>query len=157
MSKAGSLFLLVAAPILAVDQATKLAVQSRLNLWESVPIIPGVLHISFVANRGAAFGLMKGLSWFLIPTSLIALVFILIYYRTYRHSRWMQVALGLLLGGALGNLIDRVRLGYVVDFIDFRWWPSFNVADMAICVGAGMLGYYLAFKKGSERDEVKVG
>lgn len=157
MSRASSAFLFVTAFILAVDQATKLLVQSRLRMWESVPVIPGILHISFVANKGAAFGLMKGLSWFLIPISLIALAFILIYYRTYRHSRWMQVALGLLLGGALGNLIDRLRLGYVVDFIDFRWWPSFNVADAAICVGAGMLGYYLAFKKGGEGDEVKVG
>jgi signal peptidase II len=137
---------------MALDQLAKLIIQSKLKLWESNPIIPGVLYISHVANRGAAFGIMKGLSWFLIPVSILAIIFIFLYYRAYRSDRWMRVALGLLLGGALGNLIDRVRLGYVVDFVDFRWWPSFNLADAYVCIGAAILVYRLGFRRIKEAE-----
>ncbi|HID57276.1 TPA: signal peptidase II [Candidatus Poribacteria bacterium] len=142
------LLLAIAIPITALDQVIKWMVQSNLRLWESKPIIPGLLYLSHVINKGAAFGIMRGLSWLLIPISILAIVFIFLYYKAYRSDVWMRISLGFLLGGALGNLIDRVRLGYVVDFIDFRWWPSFNLADASVFIGAVLL----ACRLGKRRD-----
>jgi len=145
--------LAIAVSITALDQIAKWMVRSNLKLWESRPIIPGLLYLSHVANKGAAFGIMRGLSWLLIPISILAIVFIFLYYKTYRSDVWMRISLGFLLGGALGNLIDRVRLGYVVDFVDFRWWPSFNLADASICIGAVLLAYRLGFRRMKEDVE----
>jgi len=145
--------LAIAIPITVLDQIAKWIVRSNLKLWESKPIIPGFLYLSHVANRGAAFGIMRGLSWLLIPISILAIVFIFLYYKAYRNDVWMRISLGFLLGGALGNLIDRVRLGYVVDFVDLRWWPSFNLADASVCIGAILLAYRLGFRKVKEDEE----
>tara|TARA_Y100000310_G_scaffold232222_1_gene234970 strand:+ start:224 stop:658 length:435 start_codon:yes stop_codon:yes gene_type:complete len=124
--------LLIAGIIVLVDQLTKLL---ALNNLGSVPIIKNVLHLTLVKNTGAVFGMMHGQNVILIWISLIVVGFILFYLEDLCESKAGMVMTALVIGGAVGNLIDRIRVGYVIDFIDFRIWPVFNVADSAIMVG----------------------
>ena len=134
---------------LVLDQVTKLLVLFKLPLGRQVPLIPGLLNLVHIHNKGAAFGLLSGWSaeyaWlFFVATT--GLVLVVLGYLLWRLSddHWLT-ALGysLVLSGALGNMIDRVRLGEVVDFIDVYWgryhWPAFNVADSLVCVGTAIL------------------
>jgi signal peptidase II len=144
-----AIFLPILALGLPLDQLTKVLVQLKLPLGSQVPLIPGLLNLAHVHNKGAAFGLLSGLSaefaWlFFVATA--GLVLGVLGYLLWRlpDDHW-PAALGysLILTGALGNLIDRVRLGEVVDFIDVYWgryhWPAFNVADSLVCVGTAIL------------------
>jgi len=137
--------LLVAIPVLLIDQISKIAVQSSLALRQSRQLIPGILNISHVTNDGAAFGILRGRNWMFVVITLFAIGFIFVYYKNFKDNTWMKVSLGFLLGGALGNFIDRIRIQRVIDFIEFRIdaigfrWPTFNVADIAVCIGAAML------------------
>jgi len=138
---------LVTAVMLLLDQATKLLVDSRFALGESVTLLENFLHLTYVRNKGAAFGILADSSIripFFILVSLVALAGIFWYLRRLNEQqRLMQWALALIFSGALGNLIDRIRLGEVIDFLDFHWyqhhWPAFNVADSAITIGVGLL------------------
>jgi signal peptidase II len=136
-------FLLVAASVIAVDQITKYIVRSKLALGEAVPH-EGILRIVHVTNSGAAFGMLQGQTFFLTITTLFGLFAIVLYYiyPPMDHGI-LRIALGLQLGGAIGNLSDRIRVGEVTDFIDFRYWPAFNVADSAICIGVATLVGFL--------------
>jgi len=129
--------------ILSLDQLTKFIITKNLSLSQSIPIIKGIFHLTLVHNRGAAFGILKNQIPLFIFTSLFATV--LIYFNLkdarFKKSLIYKISLSLILAGALGNLIDRLFLGYVVDFLDFRIWPVFNVADSAITVGAILLGW----------------
>src|SRR5262249_48072531 len=132
-----------------LDQASKWWVARSLDIHEFRPLIEGVLSLSHVQNRGAAFGILSEADLpyqaaLFSAVSLLALVAIAVYaFRLPAEARLPQIGLALVLGGALGNLIDRVRLGYVVDFIHLYWgthqWPDFNVADSAITVGVALL------------------
>jgi signal peptidase II len=119
---------------------------------ESVPIVRGILDFTHVRNPGALFGLFGSLNSFLIPASVLVILAILYYYLRVRPREWLlNLALALELGGATGNLIDRLAYGKVIDFIDFKVWPVFNLADSAITLGLFFLGLYLFFhvrKKG---------
>ncbi|MFC1624135.1 signal peptidase II [Candidatus Omnitrophota bacterium] len=136
------LFILV---ILAIDQYSKFLVQLKLSLGESIPIIKNILHITFVGNAGAAFGLFKNSTWVFIVTSVVAIIFIsillssLIKKGEFLSQPLFSSCLILIVAGAFGNLIDRLRFGYVVDFIDLRIWPVFNIADTSITIGAILL------------------
>jgi signal peptidase II len=138
---------IVTAVILALDQATKLYVDARFALYESVPVIAGWFHLTYIRNKGAAFGIFANNAVripFFIAVSTIAMLVILWYLRRLRAEQHLAAfALSLIFAGAFGNLIDRVRLGEVIDFLDFFWrhhhWPAFNVADSAICVGVALL------------------
>jgi signal peptidase II len=117
---------------------------------EPIPVLGGVFHLRIQENTGGAFSILSGpghVSVVLLVASVLALGFIGWYYWSYRDSPWMRCALAFIAGGAVGNLIDRVRLRYVVDFIDVDigsyQWPFFNIADMAICMGAGMLAVHI--------------
>ena len=142
-------YLLLMAAIVLLDQGTKALVTHSLDLHEYVPIVDGLLSLSHVRNRGAAFGLLSDWdvpyqSVLLAVLSLCALVAIAFYFlRLPAAARLPRLALALVLGGAVGNLIDRARLGYVVDFLHVYWrryqWPDFNVADSAITVGVALL------------------
>jgi signal peptidase II len=142
----------VALPVVFVDQFTKWLIQKKLELHDRYVIIPDIFNIRHDTNDGAAFGLMPGQNVPLIIVTVVAIGFILLYYRHFQGSLWMKIALGFLLGGALGNFIDRIRLGEVIDFLQFRlpgfWWPTFNVADVAVCIGAGMLMVHLLQHQG---------
>lgn len=139
----------LAVPILLLDWTSKWLVQKHIDRVEVIPIIPGFFNLRHDRNSGAAFGVLAGHRPLLILITIVALAFIFAYYLQFRKSRWMQIALGFLLGGALGNFIDRLYLGEVVDFLQFGiesqqlFWPTFNIADVSVCIGAGMLIVYL--------------
>ena len=127
--------------IIFFDRVSKMFVSDVLTYGESLPIIRNVLHMTLVHNTGIAFGFFKdqGIVFIVIPIiAIFLLVFNVYYYRQNDEalSRVYIVAFSLILGGAIGNLIDRVFYGHVVDFIDFRVWPVFNIADSAITIGA---------------------
>jgi len=135
---------LIVLGIIFLDRATKIFFSHLLSVGESLPIIRNFLHMTLVHNTGIAFGLFRdqGIVFIIIP---IIAVFLLIYNISYyqRHREeisWTYcLAFSLILGGAIGNLIDRVYYGYVIDFIDFQIWPVFNIADSAITIGAVMI------------------
>ncbi len=142
----GLLFLGLAVVVVIVDQVTKRLAEDQLERSgvHSVPIVDDVLRFTYVENRGAAFGLLQQQTAFFIVVGLIVIAVIAASYRYLpRSGLRLHLALGLQLGGAVGNLIDRVRQGYVVDFVDFgyhaNWWPVFNVADSAIVIGVALL------------------
>jgi signal peptidase II len=128
------MFWLIAAVVFVLDQASKYWVVATLHPAQSVPLIPGVLHLTRTHNTGIAFGLLDGRGWLTIPLSVIVMGGIVVYLRRANPSPFVQVMLGLLFGGAAGNLLDRLRYGYVVDMFDLLVWPVFNVADLAITV-----------------------
>ena len=142
-------FYVIALAIVLTDQATKAIVVRSMRLGQSIPILPGYLDLTFVLNPGAAFSLLATLperirNPFFILISVAAAILIVVYHA--RHlvgHRLATVSLGLILGGAVGNLIDRIRYGVVVDFLDAHvhqyHWPVFNVADSAISVGVTLL------------------
>lgn len=126
--------------VFILDQLVKHAVLGCMHLGESIPIIKDVFHITFVLNPGAAFGMLEHQRWIFIVVALLVVVLALVFYKhIQRESLITRIGAGLLLGGALGNLLDRIQSGLVVDFLDFRIWPVFNIADIAICGGAVML------------------
>jgi len=131
--------------LFGMDRGTKALVVGRLHLNESVPVVKGFFHITHVANTGALFGLFAGLASPLrglvfIAVPVLAVALILFYQLRSREGDFLtQLGLSLILGGALGNLYDRIRFGHVVDFLDIsvagHHWPAFNVADSCICLG----------------------
>ncbi len=144
-----ALLLAVAIAIFALDQASKLLLARYLTgvPGHSVPLIPHVVWLTLITNTGAAFGILANQSVLFVLIALVVIVVILIYWRYVPSDRlWVQVALGLQLGGATGNLLDRLRYGgQVIDFIDLKFWPVFNLADSAIVVGVTILAIYLFF------------
>ena len=138
---------IICVVILAFDQATKVLVDTTFRLYESVPVIPGFFHLTYVRNKGAAFGLLSDSAVripFFISVSIIAMLCIFWYISRVRDDQKLAiVSLSLVFSGALGNLIDRIRLGEVIDFLDVFWrsyhWPAFNVADSAITIGVTLL------------------
>lgn len=145
--------LLLAGAIVALDQITKLIALGRLSLGVPVPLIEGLLSLTLVLNPGLAFGLLGGIPpawrWVVAALSLVALaVLARVALRVLPTGGWPgRLAIGLIFGGAVGNLIDRARFGAVVDFVDVHWrgwhWPAFNVADSAITVGVALLALRL--------------
>ena len=130
----------VSSFVVIVDRLTKYLLFRNFSLGESVRVVPGMFHITLVLNSGAAFGLFKCRSVFFMVSTALVIVFICFYiWRGGCKDLLMLTALGLILGGAVGNLIDRVAFGYVIDFLDFRIWPVFNIADASITVGALIL------------------
>ena len=141
-------FFLTALPLVAADQLSKFWIRSNLATGESLFEV-GFFRLIHVHNTGAAFGLFQGQSFLLTIIALVGVAALLLYalffYRKFPFlgNRLGKLALGLVLGGTVGNLIDRIHLGYVTDFIDFDVWPAFNIADSAIVVGIIMLAYSL--------------
>jgi signal peptidase II len=140
----GLLFLGVAILVVVLDQLTKRLAEDRLRGQRSVPLVDDILRLTYIENRGAAFGLLQDQTTFFVLVGIIVIAVIAMSYRYLPRSGFLlHMALGLMLGGAVGNLIDRVRQGYVVDFVDFgyraNWWPVFNVADSAIVIGVALM------------------
>lgn len=132
------LILLITAIIIAIDQASKF-LTSRLD--ESIPVIKNVLHITFVQNLGAGFGTLQGRWWLLVIISLIAFA-VAFYYFLKTKKFFLEIIIAVLLAGIVGNLIDRMVFGFVRDFIDFRIWPVFNIADIVITISILLLIFY---------------
>jgi signal peptidase II len=143
------LYLWIAGAVVALDQVVKALVDRYLELYESHTIVEGLARLTYVQNRGAAFGILSDAdlpyqSVLFSVVSILALGAIAVYaWKLPVTSRLPQAALALIMGGAVGNLLDRVRLGYVIDYVDVYWgrhhWPAFNVADSAISVGVALL------------------
>ena len=128
--------------VFIIDQLVKHLVVSTMHLGQSLPVIKGIFHITYVLNPGAAFGMLEHQRWFFILVALAAVLLGAAFYKKLQQESFlMRSGAGLLLGGAVGNLADRIQSGLVVDFLDFRIWPVFNIADIAICAGAGILIY----------------
>ncbi len=139
--------------ILFIDLATKYWAYNYLQEVGSIPVIENIFHLTYVENRGAAFGILQDQRWIFIVATVATLIFILWYLRQMDPEiRILKIGLNLILVGAIGNLIDRVYLGFVVDFIDFRIWPVWNVADMAIVVGTIItIGIIIFYEKAIEK------
>ena len=133
------LFVLPLAVVI-LDQFSKYIVVENMALGESIPIIEEVFHLTYILNPGAAFGMFAHNRLFFIAIAVIVIGIIIWARREILASPWeVKAGCGLFLGGAIGNLIDRARQGLVIDFFDFRIWPVFNIADIAICIGVGLI------------------
>jgi len=160
LSKKHGIFLITLLLVVGLDQISKMYVSSVMSLYASYPVIDGFFNITYIRNPGAAFGFLANAapvfrSLFLIVMSAAAIVMILWFLAKNKSAgRLLTFALALILGGAVGNLLDRIRFGSVVDFLDFyiaSWhWPAFNVADSAISVGAVLLILEMFRRKRSE-------
>lgn len=153
------ILVMAAALVVLFDHLTKLYIENRLPLnhtWAPLPDLADYFRITHVSNTGAAFGLFPGGSLFFTVIALIVAAVIIIYnYRLPAGNRLLRVALGFQLGGALGNLVDRLRLGHVTDFLDFGPWPVFNLADMSIVAGVIILGYLMIQEEREMRQAAK--
>lgn len=142
-----TLLLGLAALVVALDQITKAFVADKLSGGRVVDILGGVVSLDYTMNTGAAFSFFRSGSAVFALVAIAVSVAIVIYFRRVASSPLLvRVALGMILGGALGNLIDRIRLGYVVDFIDLHWFPVFNLADSAITMGVSLIVLYAIFQ-----------
>lgn len=143
--KKRNLFLSIVGGIVVLDQITKVYIENSFDLFQKIEVIENIFSITHVRNKGAAFGLLSSFDSSFVPVffilaSFTAMGVILYLYKNLPEKRYIpQIALSLIFAGALGNLIDRLRIGEVIDFLDFHWyqyhWPSFNIADSSITVG----------------------
>ncbi len=141
-----ALVLATALGVLALDQASKAMIRQFLvnSGTSSVPLLGGLVHLTYVENRGSAFGLFQNQTLFFIAIGVVVVAGILIGQRYIpSHRTALALCFGMQLGGAAGNLLDRIRFGHVFDFIDLTWWPVFNIADSAIVIGVAILAYHL--------------
>lgn len=151
------LMFFLAGGLLFADQFSKWLVVSHLARGESIPLFAG-FHFTYVQNRGAAFGLFQNRIGLFVFVAVVSVAVIVYYSRCLApDNRWVQAALAFLLAGAVGNMIDRVFFGYVIDFIDLRFWPVFNIADIVINVGVGMLLVEMFWEGQAEEEEERAG
>ena len=145
--------LILAVVVVILDQWSKYYVQSQMSLGMSIPVIPEIFHLTYILNPGAAFGILENQRFFfvVIAVAMIATV-VYLYPRLPSKPLLLRLGIGLMVGGAVGNVIDRIKTGYVVDFFDFRIWPIFNIADIAIVVGVSCIVYTLVFTE-EKKDE----
>ena len=150
MKQKNLLFFGIAFLIVIIDQLTKFLITSKLAFSESIPIIKNVFHLTLIKNFGVGFGLFNApqARWVLTIISIIIIIIILYYYKAIPKKYLPVISASLVLGGAIGNVIDRFLFGFVIDFLDFRIWPAFNIADSAITIGViGLIIYFWRVKK----------
>lgn len=137
-------YLLVSLGILLLDQWSKWLVIKKMSIGQSIPVINHIFYLTYVKNPGAAFSMLPYKTTFFIIITVVVILGILFYiWWIPREKVLYKTGLAFILGGAVGNLIDRIRHGSVVDFFDFRVWPVFNIADIGICIGVGILLFEL--------------
>ena len=135
-------FFLIAFIVIVIDQVLKFIIRNAMTLRQSIPVIKNVFHITYGINYGAGFGILKEQTWLLIWFSVMVIGIILYLHDRVKGKTAFFTAL--VLGGVVGNLIDRLAFGHVIDFIDFRIWPVFNIADAALTIGAvGLIVYFI--------------
>ena len=141
------MYFIIIAVIVLLDQLVKYLVQANMELNHTIPIITDFFHITYIHNTGAAFSILAGRTEILILIPTIVTLLLLAYIlRRKRQDHWvLLLSLSLIVAGGIGNLIDRLSYGYVVDFLDFRRFPIFNVADIAVSCGCGLLLLYMFF------------
>ncbi|QGT99673.1 Lipoprotein signal peptidase [Candidatus Syntrophocurvum alkaliphilum] len=143
-------FWLTVAIILIFDQVSKYLIITNMSLGQSIPVISGIINFTYIHNPGAAFGMLAGKSWVFYISAIIVISALTFYYLKYSTPFYAVIAMGLIVGGSIGNFIDRIRFDSVVDFIDLGWWPIFNIADIAIVVGGIVLIIYLFVERSEE-------
>ncbi len=140
------LYFIMVVIVLAIDRITKLWIVSKMGLAETIPVINGFFHITYIKNSGAAFGMLANRQWiFILITILVLIAIFYMVVKLPKEDALLAAIFGLITGGALGNLIDRIQTGLVIDFLDFRGiWPYiFNVADSAVVVGVCLLTWQI--------------
>lgn len=141
-----SLCLFIVILTILFDQIIKYIVATNMFVGQSIPLISNVLHLTYILNAGAAFGILANQRvFFIVIAVLLAGVIIYFRHQILKLHKILQIGIALLLGGAIGNMIDRIFIGKVVDYIDFRIWPIFNLADIAIVLGCFIIIYKLLF------------
>lgn len=144
------MIILVSVVLLFLDQTVKYLVTQHMIVGESIPVINGIFHLTYILNPGAAFGILSHHQWFFILVALLLVpIAAYVYPRIPIRFRLARLGMALLLGGAVGNAVDRIRNGVVIDYLDFRIWPVFNLADMAIVIGVAFMLYTIVFRKES--------
>ncbi len=134
------IILLIGFSVFFLDQLTKCLAQSYLLPNKSFPVIENFIHFTLTYNTGAAFGILKGYNILFTSISFVVLLILFLHIKVLRNKRFLiKCAVGLILGGVLGNLLDRIRFGSVIDFIDLRIWPVFNLADSSITIAVSIL------------------
>jgi len=151
------IFIITASLVIIADQATKFIIRANMKLYDSIPVIKNFFSITYIENSGISFGMLgtgnsEVIRYVLIGVIFIAMCAITAYWYTYRNkSFWYNLACGLILGGALGNFIDRVFIGRITDFLEVGYknltWPVFNVADSGVTVGVTVFIIYILFTK----------
>ena len=138
-----------ALAIVIIDQIAKFLIKANFQLNQTLPVINNIFHLTYIHNFGAGFGILQQQRWILVFISIIVIGFIFYYLgRINKKERLLQLLIGFVLGGTVGNLIDRIIYGYVTDFLDFRIWPVFNFADSFVTIGAiGLIIYFWKSKK----------
>lgn len=143
------IWLFTAAFVVLIDQISKLLAKRFLEPTGDFPIINGILHLTYVENTGAAFGILKDHRWIFMSVSCVAVLALIVYLTVSRNSIGMLggVSLSMIIGGGIGNMIDRILSGFVIDFINFELinFAVFNIADSAVCIGAALLIVYVLF------------
>ena len=150
-------YIIIGIVVFLLDIMTKLVAELHLMPVDTVPLWKGVFHLTYVENRGIAFGLFSGQRLtFILVTILVLALLSYVYSKTKERTNWMKWGVALIYGGAVGNLMERLAKGYVVDFLDFRLihFPVFNVADIAVCVGAVclMIHFFLEPESGEKSN-----
>jgi len=150
-----TIFYAIIAIAIILDQITKNIITTSMSIGETIPVIENVFHITYFRNTGAAFGILQGQTLILTIVPIILIVAILVFLTMKVKENHVVLSLGLALicAGGIGNLIDRLRFGAVIDFFDFRVFPIFNIADSCVVVGCGLLIVYTIFLDRSEKDE----
>ena len=142
--------------VILLDQLVKAAVRSSFEPWESRDVLGDIFALTYVQNTGAAFNMFSGMSTLLVVVPLIAMVLGIWYMEKHRSEHWtLPLSLSLVIGGGVSNILDRAFMGFVTDMFDFHFWPVFNVADIAICTGCGLLVIYILKFCGNEKKELK--
>ena len=142
--------------VVSLDQITKALVMRTFVPGESVPILQDIFHLTYVLNPGAAFGILSNQRIFLLVTGVTLILVTIYFYPLLKKSDgFLRFGATAILSGAVANLIDRVQTGYVVDFFDFRIWPVFNIADIAIVLGMGFMIYAILFRLDKNSDKVE--
>lgn len=140
--------------MLGLDQVSKWLVRDAMDLGQSIPIISSLMSLTYIENRGAAFGIMAGGRVLFIALTFLLLAFLLLYRHQNKHqSLLLEISTGLIIAGALGNLIDRIVKGSVTDFIDFHFFPIFNVADIAVTCGVFLMAVFIFKDENKSRNK----
>lgn len=150
------MYYLLILVLVVTDQASKAYIRSGMMPGDSIPVIAQVFHITYVQNTGAAFSILQGEQLLLKVLPIAVIVGIALYLQVKgKNEHWsLKTALSLIIAGGIGNLIDRIRFGFVVDFLDFRVFPVFNIADIAVCTGCGFLILYVLFLEKSGKGRI---
>lgn len=139
--------LLLVLFIILLDQIIKYFVSTNMFLGQSIPVLPQIFHLTYIQNPGAAFGILENQCYLFILIAAVLIVAVIYFYKKIiQLSKLFQVGIALLFGGAIGNMIDRIFIGRVIDYMDFRIWPVFNLADIAIVSGCAIIAFNLLFK-----------